>query len=168
VLQAEACNTDTTPTQPHRISNTHRTKNNTTNVVIQQNSRKFLMMDMLISETCWAHKKWNKIASDIKLVFYSSTMVHCSFSRSKICKSRGRGICGSPKKRWNDHFKIAFKVTFSIMELDCCSVRFPKACGWVAVWLHVFLNSAIDRRNWSTSRPSRFPTGGIAPAPIKQ
>ena len=39
VLQAEACNTDTTPTQPHRNSNTHRTKNNTTNVVIQQNSR---------------------------------------------------------------------------------------------------------------------------------
>ena len=52
---------------------THRTKNNTTNVVIQQNSRKLLMMDILMSETCWAHKKWNKIASDIKLVFYSST-----------------------------------------------------------------------------------------------
>ena len=46
---------------------------NTTNVVIQQNSRKLLMMDILMSETCWAHKKWNKIASDIKLVFYSST-----------------------------------------------------------------------------------------------
>ena len=78
VLHAEACNTDTTPTQPHRNSNTHRTKNNTTNVVIQQNSRKLLMMDILMSETCWAHKKWNKIASDIKLVFYSSTttMVH--------------------------------------------------------------------------------------------
>ena len=50
VLQAEACNTDTTPTQLHRNSNTHRTKNNTTNVIIQQNSRKLLMMDILISE----------------------------------------------------------------------------------------------------------------------
>ena len=29
----EACHTDTTPTQPHRNSNTHRTKNDTTNVV---------------------------------------------------------------------------------------------------------------------------------------
>jgi len=48
----------TTPTQPHQNSNTHRTKNNTTNVVIQQNSRKLLMMDILMSETCWAHKKW--------------------------------------------------------------------------------------------------------------
>ena len=40
------------PTQPHRNSNTHRSKNNTTNVVIQQNSRKLLMMDILMSETC--------------------------------------------------------------------------------------------------------------------
>jgi len=52
VLQVEACNTDTTPTQPHRNSNTHRTKNNTTNVVIQQNIRKLLMMDTLTAETC--------------------------------------------------------------------------------------------------------------------
>jgi len=44
------------------------------NVVIQQNSRKLLIMDILMSETCWAHMKWNKIASDIKLVFYSSTI----------------------------------------------------------------------------------------------
>jgi len=59
VLQASACNTDTTPTQLHRNSNTHRTKNNTTNLVIQQNSRKLLTMDILMSETCWALKKWN-------------------------------------------------------------------------------------------------------------
>jgi len=69
-----ACNTDTTRTQPHWNSNTHRTKKNTTNVVIQQNSHKLLMMDILMSETCWALKKWNKIACDIKLVFYSSTI----------------------------------------------------------------------------------------------
>ena len=31
-------------------------------------------MDMLMSETCWVHNKWNKIASDIKLVFHSSTI----------------------------------------------------------------------------------------------
>ena len=74
VWQAQACNTDTTPTKPHRNSNTHRTKNNTTNVIIQQNSRKLLMMDILMSETCWAHNKCNKIASDDKLVFYPSTI----------------------------------------------------------------------------------------------
>ena len=53
---------------------THQTKNNTTIVAFQQNSRKLLMLDILMSKTCWAHKKWNKIASDIKLVFYSSTV----------------------------------------------------------------------------------------------
>jgi len=62
------------PLQPNHTENpTHnRTKNNTTNVVIQQNSRKLLMI--LMSETCWTHKKWNKIASDIKLVFSTSTI----------------------------------------------------------------------------------------------
>jgi len=71
-------NTDTTKTQPRQISNTQRTESKTTDVVIQQHSRKLLMMDILMSETCWVQKKWNKIASDIKLVFYSSTttMMH--------------------------------------------------------------------------------------------
>ena len=78
VASVLACNTDATQIQPHQISNTQRNKNKTTIVVIQQHSRKLLMMDILMSETCWAHKKWNKISSDIRLVFYSSaiTMMH--------------------------------------------------------------------------------------------
>ena len=41
---------------------TSRTKSPTHNdVVIQQHSRKLLMMDILMSETRWAHNKWNKI-----------------------------------------------------------------------------------------------------------
>ena len=55
-------------------SNTQRTENKTTDVVIHQHSRRLLKMDILMSETCWAHNKRNKIASDIKLVFYSSTV----------------------------------------------------------------------------------------------
>ena len=76
------------PIQPHQNSNTHRTKNNTTNVVIQQNSRKLLMMDILMSETCRAYKKWNKIASDITLVFYSSTitMMHSPININFLSK----------------------------------------------------------------------------------
>ena len=69
-----ACNTDTTQMQPHQISNTHRTESKTTNVVIQQHSHKPLMMDILMSETRCVHRKWNKVASDIKLVFNSSTI----------------------------------------------------------------------------------------------
>ena len=55
-------------------SNTQRTENKTTDVVIHQHSRKLLKMDILMSETCWAHNKWNKIANDIKLVFHSSNI----------------------------------------------------------------------------------------------
>ena len=73
-VRVTGCNTDTTQTQPHQISNTQRPENKTTDVVIQQQSRKLLMMDILMSETCWVHKKWNKITSDIKLVFYSSSL----------------------------------------------------------------------------------------------
>jgi len=91
---ASACNTDATPTQPHRNSNTDRTKNNMTNVVIQQNSHKFLMMDILMSETCWAHKKWNKIASDIKLVIYSSTIGVCVC----VCVCSAKIMPGMPQK----------------------------------------------------------------------
>ena len=86
VLQAEACNTDTTLTQPHQISNTQRTENKTTDVVIQQHSRKLLIMDILMSETWWVHKKRNKIASDIKLVFYFSTPNKCLILLVKYTK----------------------------------------------------------------------------------
>ena len=68
----------------HQTTTTHRKftltlnhpslQKKTTDVVIQQHSRKLLMMDILMSETCWAHKKWNKIANDIKLVFQSSIL----------------------------------------------------------------------------------------------
>jgi len=44
---------------------------------LQQHSRKLLMMGVLMSETCWAYKKWNKIASDIKfgLLFFNKICV---------------------------------------------------------------------------------------------
>ena len=95
------CKTNTTKNQPHQSSNTQRTENETTDVVIHQHSRKLLKMDILISETCWSHNKWNKIASDIKLVFHSSTiaMMHgpiniryinciCELKRVKFTLSR--------------------------------------------------------------------------------
>ena len=92
---ASACKTNTTQNQPQQISNTQRTENKTTDVVIQQHSRRLLKMDILMSETCLAHKKWNKIASDIKLVFHSSTitMMHVPINirwSSCICSV---GVC---------------------------------------------------------------------------
>ena len=49
-------------TSRSKSSNTQRTENKTTDVVIHQHSRKLLKMDILMSETCWAHK-WNKMTS---------------------------------------------------------------------------------------------------------
>jgi len=78
-------------------------------VVIQQNSRKLLMMDIFISETCWARKRWNKIANDIKLVFILqlcndfrnqvdvSAVAVRVFVYSPLINER----CGS--KRWNSN-----------------------------------------------------------------
>ena len=103
--EASACNTGTTKTQPHQISNTQRSENKTTYVVIQQHSRKFLMMDILMSETCWAHKNWNKIASDIKLVFHSSTItvmhgpITIRFTVHLVDYPEGR-IFRRPRYRW--------------------------------------------------------------------
>ena len=79
VLQVEALLQPAKRTPPNtsrnKNSNTQRTENRTTEVVIHQHSRKLLKMDILMSETCWAHNKWNKITSDIKLVFHSSTRI---------------------------------------------------------------------------------------------
>ena len=63
----------------NKSSNTQRTENKTTDVVIRQHSRRLLKMDILMSETCWAHNKRNKIASDIKLVIHSSTILQLHF-----------------------------------------------------------------------------------------
>jgi len=46
MLQASACNMDTTQSQAHQISNTQQTENKMTDVVIQPHIRKVLMMDL--------------------------------------------------------------------------------------------------------------------------
>ena len=37
----------------------------------QHHSRELLMMDIVMLETCWAYKKYNKISSGIYMIFYS-------------------------------------------------------------------------------------------------
>jgi len=95
VLQAEAsaCNTDTTQIQPHQISNSQRTENKTKDVIIQQN---IYIYNILMSETCWVRKKWNKIASDKKLVFYSP-MDRNFISKEKNTFNSSQGVVFSPR-----------------------------------------------------------------------
>jgi len=116
---ASACNTDTTTTQPHWISNTQRTKNITTDVVIQQHSRKLLVMDILMSETCWAHKKWNKIASDIELVFYYATitMMHGPINirfTSKVKKKCNKTICKIYDRGNQNYIRVSLHLTIRL------------------------------------------------------
>ena len=126
VLQAEACKTSTTQNQPHQNSNTQRTENKTTDVVIQQHSRKLLMMDILTSETCWEHKKWNKIASDIKLVFHSSTitMMHGPINIRLISPLFDK-MCIVLYDLWKQNFEL---LKYSEWQSDCSLLT----C--VAVW----------------------------------
>ena len=71
------------------------TENKSTDVVIQQHSRKLLMVDTLMSETCWAYKKWNKIVSDMKLVFHSSniTMMQVPINIRNISLCFSSALC---------------------------------------------------------------------------
>ena len=130
---ASACKTNTTQNQPNQNSNTQWTENKTTDVVIQQHSRKLLMMDILMFKTCWAHKKWNKTAGDIKLVFPSSTitmmhgLINIRFNSSSV------------NVRWYE-FKFKSVTLFSYVLQACVtagqcfytcvsSFRVPKAHG---------------------------------------
>ena len=60
--------------QPQQISNTQRTENKTTDVVIQQQSQAPDDGYINVRNMSSTYKMWNKIASDIRLVFHSSTI----------------------------------------------------------------------------------------------
>ena len=81
-----------------------------------------LMMDILMSQTCWAHKKWNKIASDIKLVFHSSTI-----NRTLPSPEIGWDKAGCRKSRPCLYSKI--------MKLKACSYSYSwrRSCWMVRI-----------------------------------
>ena len=93
-----------------------------------------LMMDILMSETCWAHK-WNKIASDFKLVFHSSTitMMHGPIS-IRLC------VC----IYIFDNHRVMYRssVLWSVLQQQlwqqtCNSVL--EQCFSQYLWMYVFL-----------------------------
>jgi len=89
---------------------------------------KLLMMDILMSETCWAHKKWNKIASDIKLVFYSSTitMLHGPINIRFTFITVGKHYLMSP-------FKHAPMPTYSAITIGLLSVQYRLCCMYISL-----------------------------------
>jgi len=85
--------------------------------------------DILMSEICRAHKKWNKIASDIKLVFYSSTitMTHGPiYIRIHRCKYTHKNP--QFKKSWHKNLLIFkwmlyVKLSISPSKRNCRDVK---------------------------------------------
>ena len=73
-------------------------------------SRRLLKMDILMSETCWAHNNWKKITSDIKFVFHSSTiaMMHgpINIRRSIKLLSKILNPHSLTMRRWLCHILI--------------------------------------------------------------
>ena len=112
----------------NKSSNTQRTENKTTDVVIHQHSRKLLKMDILMSETCWAHNKWNKIASDIKLVFHSSRSRMLGVYR---CACRVL-CCGTVETLFSLSQRIKTFISFICCNVLWCGLR--KICR---VFMHL-------------------------------
>ena len=111
VLQVEALVLQSATRTPPNISHskncsTQRTENKTTDVVIHQQSCWLLKMDILMSETCWAHNNWNKIRSDIKLVFIPQQFrihlysIRKSFNTAAACKMFGDRLCSHSVYLW--------------------------------------------------------------------
>ena len=115
-------------------------QNKTTDVVIQQHSRKLLMMAILMSEKCWAHKKWNKIASDIKLVFHSATS-------SKLVYALGMN---GFSEEWTEHFECQ-SIVLLLPWLGTVPVIFGTcAVDWTS------RRTAIPNRNRTCYMPTRL------------
>jgi len=128
------------------------------------------MIDILMSETCWAHNKWNKIASDIKLVFYSSTFKYTLYNvqwykTSWLMKWEG---CVTSRQvgtgthlglrrfgRWTQQSNIIKKKKREKHKEKVFLYKPRRHTGGEQVQLHSPLSSAFDGNKW-TSRSGRF------------
>jgi len=152
-----------------------RLKNNTTNVVIQQNSRKLLMVDILMSETCWAHK-WNKITSDIKLVFCSSA-IHYWINSSPVFnpKSHSFVVCRS---FYTETFFMAPHPLLGqglivVASLSHSDTQHSVALHWtsdrhvaeICTWQHSALKKERHPYLWRDSNPQSPQSSGRRPKP---
>ena len=72
---ASACNTDTTPNEPYRKSSTHRTKNITTNVVIQLVLQPATRIPLHPNHTITSTHIWPRTIRPIQLVLQPATRI---------------------------------------------------------------------------------------------
>ena len=101
-----------------------------------------IVIDILMSETCWAHKKWNKIASDIKLVFYSSTitMMHGPINiRTGVVLPNIRRCTRSHD--FTNHMKI---LNWRLMA--CETIKYDNVSGFLKAYV-----VPKTKRKWATT-----------------
>ena len=118
----------------HRESNVYWTVHHCNSLRMQQHSRKLLMRDILMSETCWAHKKWNKIASDIELVFHSSTFI------GKLIQKSSQHYPG-PKLHSNKLRRLLNILLFHFQ-------RTAVVCIYIIIIFHYVITSILLRKNY--------------------
>ena len=111
---------------------------------VLESNRKLLMMDILMSETCWAHKKWNTIVSDNKMVFYSSTITMMHGPINIKFTVFGKGLKRLPWVLW-----VRFLCLLPRLCLDTCRISVSKgATIWVILcenWYYVILCTQYSR-----------------------
>ena len=108
------------------------------------------MMDILMSETCWARKKWNKIASDIKVVVHSSTitMMHGPINiRCIVFQFIRVQVSWLLLARWTSCHKCNY-IVYTENKLT------PPFFGKKTTFTNVGISrtSSLYRRSWSKTR----------------
>ena len=137
-------------------------------MVIQQNSRKLLMMDILMSETCWAHKKWNKIASDINLVFYSSIV------NLMVIVQNNQRYTVHVLKWCSEHVRVRRSeiivwsiahILLSITERFCLALaRYLSNNVWAYIWAHNFSLRSVGEKIGLRTHLNTFPSPTSSPS----
>ena len=160
-----------------------------TNVVIQQNSRKLLMMDILMSETCWGHKKWNKNSKwhQVGLLFFNyyndarsnKYKIHWFISLLYRCIQAGRAariemVLLSPVLCTGCSFRY-FKYS-SCNALDnllfataCAQTDWAQSCGTTHIYRNATHSTHTNTNNtqmYLQMWPIPKPAIGQAPDPI--
>ena len=92
------------------------------------------MMDTLMSETCWAHKKWNKIASDIKMVFYSSRVTKFRPGKNQVHNT----VSCIPVLHGQYFVQFRWTTSMNWINLELWFVAFPKPVPSLVVCSHPF------------------------------
>ena len=130
------------------------------------------MMDILMSETCWAHKKWNKIPSDIKLVFHSSTItmmhgpinirptfltkgvLHCYIVMIPFIKYSGKMILATKHSQNISPWAVLYFLVMAGFSSTAAVWRRTKCCCSDAAVVIMSASDTSELVGWTDASPT--------------